>query len=69
MSDCHFIHDNIDVLYGVEPKPVASLPKICTCGAALTYAESLLFVEGPFEIEADHMVPINVAVVKMRRSE
>ena len=41
---CLFIHDNIDTLYHVPPTPIEDLPKVCTCGAKLTYAPDVLFV-------------------------
>lgn len=34
---CPFEHDNIQFLYHVTPTPVEDLPKVCTCGAPLTY--------------------------------
>lgn len=44
-SDCPFIHDDIDTLYGVTPTAVEDLPTVCTCGHALTYADEVAFVE------------------------
>jgi hypothetical protein len=44
MSECPFKHENIKVLYGVEPMSNEKLPKICTCGAPLTYADEVIFV-------------------------
>ncbi len=42
---CPFIHDDIDTLYGVKPVPYAELPKVCTCGAPLTYSsDGVIFV-------------------------
>ena len=41
---CSFPHANIDTLYGVKPQPIESLPKVCTCGAPLTYAPVVAFV-------------------------
>jgi hypothetical protein len=41
---CNFIHDNISVLYGVQPMKVDQLLKTCTCGRALTYAPEVSFV-------------------------
>ena len=42
---CPFLHENIDTLYGVPAMPVERLPKVCTCGAPLTYADEVCFVE------------------------
>ena len=41
---CPFIHDNIKVLYGVEPMARQDLPTKCICGATLTYADEVVFV-------------------------
>lgn len=41
---CPFIHDNIKVLYGVEPMARQDLPTKCVCGATLTYADEVVFV-------------------------
>jgi hypothetical protein len=41
---CNFKHENIDVLFGVDPTPIEDLPKVCTCGAAITYAAEVAFV-------------------------
>ena len=42
---CNFEHTNIDTLFGVEPVAHADLPKICTCGAPLTYAATVVFIK------------------------
>ena len=42
---CNFVHEGIDRLFGVKPMPVEDLPQICTCGAALTYAPMVAFIE------------------------
>lgn len=42
---CPFIHDNIDTLYNVTVMAIDDLPTVCTCGAALTYADEVCFVE------------------------
>lgn len=44
---CPFIHDDISVLYGVPTMPREELPKICTCGKSLTYADIVWFVSMP----------------------
>lgn len=44
MSDCPFIHKDIDMLYGVPFMPIEELPKVCTCGESLTYADEVAFV-------------------------
>jgi len=41
--NCPFKHDNIDRLFGVPVMPVEELPKVCTCGAPLTYADTVMF--------------------------
>ena len=41
---CPFVHDNIEFLYGVPPMRRDQLPKKCTCGAELTYADVVCFV-------------------------
>lgn len=43
-EDCPFIHDNIEVLYEVEPCPIEDLPTKCWCGHDLTYADEVYFV-------------------------
>ena len=43
-GDCPFIHDDIDVLYGVPVTPIEELPKTCTCGEPFTYADEVCFV-------------------------
>jgi len=42
--NCDFFHDNIEELYDVPVMPIEELPTVCTCGAALTYADDVLFV-------------------------
>ena len=42
---CPYIHSNISVLYGVPEMPIEKLPKVCTCGAPLTYAKVVMFAE------------------------
>lgn len=44
---CDFIHDNIHTLYGVLPMPIEKLPKVCTCGRPLAYADSVDFILSP----------------------
>ena len=53
---CPFVHDDIHTIFGVEPCLVEDLPKICTCGRLLTYADKVVFVSAPkatFECEED----------------
>jgi hypothetical protein len=35
------------MLHGVAPMPIEELPRTCTCGAPLTYADEVLFVSTP----------------------
>jgi hypothetical protein len=44
MADCPFKHDGIDRLSGVPVCPTSELPQVCTCGATLTYAPVVTFV-------------------------
>lgn len=44
---CLFPHENISILFGVPEMPIEDLPKVCTCGAPLTYADEVAFVEVP----------------------
>ena len=46
-SGCPFIHDDIEVLYGVPVMPIEELPKICTCGKPITYRNTVIFVSQP----------------------
>jgi hypothetical protein len=41
---CPFEHENISMLFGVPFMPIEQLPKICTCGCPLTYADEVAFV-------------------------
>lgn len=43
-EECPWPHDNISILSGVEPTPIADLPKICVCGHPITYAKEVIFV-------------------------
>lgn len=43
-TDCAFIHDNIDMLYGVDPGDYDKLPMVCSCGAPITYANTVAFI-------------------------
>lgn len=43
---CPFIHENVDTLYGVPVMPVENLPRVCTCGAKITYAATVAFING-----------------------
>jgi len=60
---CPFKHDNIDTLYGVIPIPIEGLPQVCTCGAPLTYADDVAFVNQvtpevpPDEVVVTTLVP------------
>lgn len=42
---CPFIHDNIAKLYNTPPCKIEELPKVCTCGAPLTYADEVVFCQ------------------------
>ena len=44
---CPFIHDDISMLYGVPLMPREELPRVCLCGAPLTYASLIIFVQFP----------------------
>lgn len=44
---CNYKHEDIGVLYGVEPTSTDQLPKVCVCGAEITYAEKVCFVSLP----------------------
>jgi hypothetical protein len=44
---CNFQHDYIDHLHGVKPCSIDELPKVCTCGAALSYAAEVAFISFP----------------------
>jgi hypothetical protein len=44
LGPCPFLHDNIDTLFGVALVPIEDLPTVCTCGAPLTYADEVAFV-------------------------
>lgn len=44
-SFCVLTHNNIATLYGVPVTAIEDLPKVCTCGAALTYADEVCFIE------------------------
>jgi len=44
-GECMHVHDNISMLIGVPEMPIEDLPKVCTCGAALTYADEVAFVD------------------------
>ena len=41
---CNLVHTNISTLYGTPVTPIKDLPAECTCGASLTYADNLVFV-------------------------
>ena len=43
---CPWPH-NIDKLVGVKPMPIEELPKTCTCGTTLAYAETVMFISEP----------------------
>lgn len=45
--DCDWEHVNIAVLRGVTVMPIEDLPKVCSCGRPLTYADEVCFVSEP----------------------
>lgn len=47
MNGCCFRHDNIDTLYGVTPMPHEKLPRVCSCGELITYADEVVFIPFP----------------------
>lgn len=42
-KECPWPHDDISVLFGVEPTPIVNLPKVCVCGHSITYAKEVIF--------------------------
>jgi len=46
-AECAFKHDKVDRLFGVPFMPIEALPKICTCGAPITYADTVMFFPPP----------------------
>ena len=50
---CPFIHDDIEILYGVPPMPIEELPKVCTCGKPLTYRNTVIFISQPMPMFTD----------------
>jgi len=42
-GNCPFLHENINVLYGVSYMTRDKLPNVCSCGAPLTYADEVVF--------------------------
>ena len=48
MSDCNFVHKNVDTLYGIRPTSIDNLPHVCNvCGEKITYSDNLVFVSFP----------------------
>lgn len=67
MRGCPFYHEDIEVLHGVPPCPVEVLPKVCTCGAPLTYADNVMFVSAPVSTLTGDVVEITpVEVTPLR---
>lgn len=61
-DDCIWPHEEIEHLFGVPPCAVEELPRTCTCGAALEYAEKVTFhasydgqPHAPFSVSAMYM--------------
>lgn len=65
MGECAFVHDDIEVLYGVPPVDAEDLPKTCTCGRPLTYSRHLLFVQQrPIETVPDVLEVTDLSLIK-----
>jgi hypothetical protein len=65
-NECPFIHENIGILYGVEPMPIDQLPTTCGCGAPLTYTDMVVFVTGEFLPEEYEDENIKVEKMKLK---
>lgn len=64
-DNCQFRHYNIDQLIGVPPTAIDDLPTVCACGAPITYADEVAFVNQVNTVMCDHpaisITPFNVS--------
>jgi len=51
---CPFLHTDVAELFGVPEMPIENLPTVCTCGTAITYAETVVFHEGPKPLDVSN---------------